>query len=103
MKKAISICASMFLGLIIWTSPVYAGGKILFVDSYHEGYPWSDGITNGIQSVLKGTNVEFKIFRMDTKRKTSKNFKRKAGMEAKMLIKSFDLSKIILTRKWRKR
>jgi hypothetical protein len=35
---------------------VLAKDRILYVDSYHEGYGWSDGITEGIQSVLQGKN-----------------------------------------------
>ncbi len=26
--------------------------KVLFIDSYHEGYEWSDGIVRGTKSVL---------------------------------------------------
>jgi len=67
----------------------YAGKKILFVDSYHEGYPWSDGITAGIQSVLEKTGVELKIFRMDSKRNRDETFKEKSVLEAKTLIETF--------------
>lgn len=45
----------------------YAGKKIAWLDSYHEGYAWSDGIQAGIESVLNGTGIELKIFRLDTK------------------------------------
>jgi ABC-type uncharacterized transport system substrate-binding protein len=59
------------------------------VDSYHEGYEWSDGITKGINSVLKNTDAELKIFRMDTKRNISTNFMRESAIKAKALIESF--------------
>jgi ABC-type uncharacterized transport system substrate-binding protein len=72
-----------------------AGGKILYIDSYHEGYEWSDGITRGVQSMLEGTDVELKIFRMDTKRNTSKNFIRKAAVDAKMLIEEYQPDVVI--------
>jgi ABC-type uncharacterized transport system substrate-binding protein len=65
------------------------GKKVLFIDSYHQGYAWSDGITNGVQSVLKGTGVTTKIVRMDTKRNTSEAFKKKAALDAKKEIERF--------------
>ncbi|MCP4702744.1 MAG: hypothetical protein GY862_38670 [Gammaproteobacteria bacterium] len=87
MKRAMSVI--VFLVMAICFSSAYAGGKILYIDSYHEGYPWSDDIAKGVKSVLDGKDVELKIFRMDTKRNTKKNFMRKAAMKAKMLIESF--------------
>ncbi len=64
--------------------------KILYIDSYHEEYIWSADITTGIQSVLGDRDdVELKIFRMDTKRNKSEEFKKKAALEAKKLIESW--------------
>ncbi len=67
----------------------YAGKKILYIDSYHEGYEWSDGITTGITGVLADTGVQLKIYRMDTKRNPSEDFKEQAALEAKVLIEEF--------------
>ena len=36
----------------------YTGKRVLCINSYHEGYEWSDGIERGIHSVLDGTGVE---------------------------------------------
>jgi len=47
----------------------FSGKRVLWVDSYHKGYEWSDGIENGIREVLFGKGVTLKILRMDTKRK----------------------------------
>ena len=55
----------------------YDGKKVLFIDSYHEGYGWSDGITKGIETTLDGSGVELNIVRMDTKRNTDDAFKKK--------------------------
>lgn len=77
--------------------------KILFVDSYHEGYAWSDGIVEGIKSVLlsrviahtpknpdkKTAGIDLKILRMDTKRNGAEEFKQLAGLRAKAEIESF--------------
>jgi ABC-type uncharacterized transport system substrate-binding protein len=66
-----------------------AGKKVLFVDSYHEGYAWSDGITAGIKTGLKDSGVELKVFRMDTKRNTDDAFKKEAALKAKAEIEAF--------------
>ncbi len=67
----------------------FPGKKVLYIDSYHEGYEWSDGISRGIEQGLKPSQVELKVFHMDTKRNGSEDFKRKAGAAAKALIESY--------------
>jgi signal transduction histidine kinase/ABC-type uncharacterized transport system substrate-binding protein/CheY-like chemotaxis protein len=44
--------------------------KVLIINSYHQGHPWTDGITKGILNVLKNEeiDVETHIQNMDTKR-----------------------------------
>jgi ABC-type uncharacterized transport system substrate-binding protein len=63
--------------------------KVLYVDSYHDGYEWSDGITSGIKTILDPSGVELKIVRMDTKRNTSEKFKKAAALKAKKIIDEF--------------
>ncbi|MCB1868395.1 MAG: hypothetical protein KDI43_07655 [Gammaproteobacteria bacterium] len=67
----------------------FDGKKILFIDSYHEGYPWSDGITTGVQQALNGSGTELKIIRMDTKRNKDEAFMVEAAAKAKSVIESF--------------
>ena len=67
----------------------YHDKKILFIDSYHEGYEWSDGIVSGMQSVLQGTGTELKIHRMDTKRNSGESYKLAAALRAKKVIEAF--------------
>lgn len=73
----------------------YEGKKILYIDSYHEGYDWSDGITEGVLGVLSETGVDLKIHRMDTKRNPSEDFKEQAALEAKALIEEFNPDVVI--------
>lgn len=67
----------------------FDGKKVLFIDSYHAGYPWSDGITDGVEQTLKGSGVELKVIRMDTKRNKDEAFKVEAAAKAKGVIESF--------------
>lgn len=73
----------------------YEGKKILYIDSYHEGYEWSDGVTRGIESVLNGTGVELKIHRMNTKRNDTAEFGKLAGLKAKSVIEEYDPDVVI--------
>lgn len=41
--------------------------KCLFVSSYHPGYEWSDGVEQGVRTVLEG-KCDLQQFDMDTKR-----------------------------------
>jgi ABC-type uncharacterized transport system substrate-binding protein len=66
-----------------------AGKKVLLIDSYHEGYEWSDGIVAGAKGVLASKGVELKIVRMDTKRNGSEEAKKAAAAKVKDAVDSF--------------
>lgn len=96
------ISAGFNVRMIIWLFPFVimcimflapygraAEKKILYIDSYNEGYAWSDGITDGINHVIKRTEIELRIHRMDTKRHRSESFKQQAALKAKRLIETF--------------
>ncbi|MHC1729091.1 MAG: ABC transporter substrate-binding protein [Syntrophobacteraceae bacterium] len=103
MIKRILICTMMTLAILpvirspSWAderpglqgSDRYKGKKILWVDSYHQGYKWSDGVENGIRDVLQKTGVDLRIFRMDTKRNDSEVFGKEAGLRAKAVLETF--------------
>jgi ABC-type uncharacterized transport system substrate-binding protein len=67
----------------------YAGKKIVWVDSYHQGYEWSDGLEDGLKEVLDKTGVELKVIRMDTQRNPDEAFGKEAGLKAKAEIEAF--------------
>ena len=77
------------------SGPDYTGKKILWVNSYHTGYAWSDGIEAGLHEVLDGTGVELKIVEMDTKRNSDEAFGQSAGMKAKAEIEAFQPDVVI--------
>lgn len=72
--------------------------KLLFVNSYHKGFKWSDDIEKGLLKALNikalpdGTfddllsKVNLRVFRMDTKLNASEAFKKKAALSAKAII-----------------
>jgi ABC-type uncharacterized transport system substrate-binding protein len=70
------------------TANAAGGKKVLLIDSYHEGYEWSDGIVQGAKTVL-GDKYELKVVRMDTKRNGSEDFKKQAGEKVKQEIESW--------------
>ena len=92
MKKVTIIIISLVLCLLFSDTSLarsYDGKKVLYIDSYHQGYAWSDGITKGVEMKMKGTGVNLKIIRMDTKRNSDDEFKRDAAKKAKAVIKDF--------------
>jgi ABC-type uncharacterized transport system substrate-binding protein len=83
------VLISVFVGMVFFPISAFSQNRIVYIDSYHTGYDWSDGILQGIQSVLQGNNVKLEIFHMDTKRNTNEGFMKKAGLNAKAIIESF--------------
>ena len=73
----------------------YAGKRIAIVDSYHEGYPWSDGIVAGVNSVLDETGAETLLIRLDTKNNTDDDFREDAARTAYEEITAFNPDVII--------
>ncbi|ABA89807.1 ABC transporter, periplasmic substrate-binding protein [Syntrophotalea carbinolica DSM 2380] len=98
-KKMRCVCAAM-VGLLVvllnagWLAAEepdkrqrFAGKKVLWVDSYHAGgYEWTAGIERGIRKALRGTGVQVRILRMNTKWDLSENSKQHAGLKAKQAI-----------------
>lgn len=60
--------------------------RVLHVTSYHVPWIWTDDQLDGFKEGLRGLDVEYKVFQMDTKRQSSEDWKRRAGAEARRLI-----------------
>lgn len=67
----------------------HAGQKVVFVNSYHEGYQWSDDIEQAVLDVFEPTGVETRFIRMDTKNNLDEAFRTRAGEEARDAILDF--------------
>lgn len=93
MKKHWMTCILVAVVLVSWAglcaAKSYDGKKVLYIDSYHEGYPWSDGIAAGVKAALDGKGVVLKMIYMDTKRNTDEAFKQQAGEKVKAAIEQF--------------
>ena len=89
------------------TLPQNVRPRVLFVDSFHDGYPWSDGVTQGVLKVLRvsrapdgalddrASGVQLRIVRMDTKRNPSEEFKVEAGRKVKEFVDSWKPAVVI--------
>lgn len=74
--KRISVLAGMcMLALLMTVTSLTLRAQetrkqVLYINSYHRGYKFSDDITRGIESVLKaeGVNVDLRVEYLDTKR-----------------------------------
>ena len=75
----------------------FAGKKVLYVDSYHEGYAWSDGVTKGVRSVIDPSGAQLKIMRMDAKQNPEENFKKEAALKVKAEIESLQPDVLIVS------
>ncbi|MDD5724271.1 MAG: ABC transporter substrate binding protein [Syntrophales bacterium] len=62
------------------------GWKILHIMSYHSPWKWTDDQFNGFKDALRGLSIEYRIFQMDTKQKSTEEWKQKVGKEARDLI-----------------
>ena len=60
--------------------------KILHIMSYHAPWMWTDDQFNGFKDALKGVNIQYKVFQMDSKRQTSEKAIETASREAREII-----------------
>jgi hypothetical protein len=73
-----------------------AGKKVLFVNSYHQGYPWSDGEEKGTATALAGSGVELRFARMDAKRNPEDAFRKDAAAKVKAGIEAWKPDVVIV-------
>lgn len=71
--------------------------KILLVHSYHPEYPWVAAISEGVKRAIEEEKdkVGLEIFYMDTKRKTSQEWKVEAGKLAQEKIEQWQPDAVI--------
>lgn len=65
-----------------FTPDKYKGRKVVWVDSYHRGYKWSDAIERGIRNTFYDTGVELEVVRMNTLKNKNRQYMQQAGHNA---------------------
>lgn len=83
MNRIITLAAAL---AALLPGMAHGAGKVLFVNSYHQGYAWSDGEETGARQALAGSGVTLDFFRMDTKRNPDPKFLEEQGRKVKALI-----------------
>ena len=87
---------SIILTLLILSScKIQPERKVLYINSYHQGYGSSDDITQGIREVFNDQDIKLKIFYMDSKRNNSQQYLENVVREALELIQSYNPDLII--------
>ena len=85
--------------LVVTASPILAtdlnGKKVLFINSYHQGYAWSDGIWDGVQASLRGSGASLKAVYLDAKRQPSARALQKAADSVRAEISAFNPDVVI--------
>lgn len=72
------------------------GKKVLFIDSYHEGYEWADGLRTGALQKLEPAGIEMKTFTMDTIRNKGNEYIENKAIEAKEFIEQYNPDVVII-------
>lgn len=93
------IIALLVIGVLMgfpWETALVEGAegpaktfKVLHIMSYHSPWKWTDDQFKGFKDALEGLDIEYKVFQMDTKRKSTEEWKEKVGKEARELIESW--------------
>jgi ABC-type uncharacterized transport system substrate-binding protein len=73
-----------------------AGEKVLLIFSYHSDYSWVTEETRGVEEIFEGKGITVEKFYMDTKRKTSQDWKEKAAGDAMKKIDEFKPDLVIV-------
>ncbi|MCK4475213.1 MAG: hypothetical protein KAU16_00615, partial [Methanophagales archaeon] len=102
--KIVSVLIALLLAAIISGCIVHeevspdekTGKKVLLIFSYHPEYPWVIEETRGVEDILKDKGVETEIFYLDTKRKTSAEWKKKVSEDAVKKIDELEPDLVIV-------
>ncbi len=89
--KLLFIITVVFSPFIMQENAVKAAskGKVYVLHSYHKEYAWTKGINEAITRRLSEVGIEHTFYYMDTKRKSSLAWKKKAGELARKQIEEY--------------
>ena len=86
----------LLVSILGCAGPGTARQKVLLIFSYHPEYPWVIEETRGIEDILEDKGVETGRFYLDTKRKTSAEWKEKVSEDAVNKISDFKPDLVIV-------
>ena len=86
--KRLCFTAGVLLLVSIWGC-VKTSKKVLLIFSYHPEFPWVAEETRGVEDVFKDKGFVLEKFYMDTKRRTSTEWKKKVAEDAVKNIEEF--------------
>jgi len=97
MKKLFIFFFSLFTLTSYLDAKSISPKKVFYINSYHSGLYWSDGIENNIKKVLFKSKIpiEFKRVEMDSKRNNNEPYKIKIALKIKNQIENFKPDVII--------
>ena len=75
----------------------YAGKRVIYVNSYHTGFPASDKTYTAIKRTIDGKGIVFRKIEMDSKRNSDVAFIKKAAVKAKKAIEEFMPDVVIIS------
>ena len=86
MKQKILHFVTLFLLVLIAPLSAQEQHKVVFLDSYHEGYEWSDRILHAVRMVLQTEDIEVVEYHMNTKLNPDESYVQSAGEKAEQFI-----------------
>lgn len=95
MKILLTCLIILFLTGCTNNNTPYKNKKIMYINSYHKGYSWSDGIEEGIQDTIQNTGIKLSTFKLDSKRNPDIFSIKKKAKEAHLLISKLQPDVII--------
>ncbi|MCK4256966.1 hypothetical protein KAX35_08760, partial [candidate division WOR-3 bacterium] len=93
--KRLCFMAGVLLLVSIWGC-VKTSKKVLLIFSYHPEFPWVAEETRGVEDVFKDKGFVLEKFYMDTKRRTSTEWKKKVAEDAVKNIEEFKPDIVII-------
>ncbi len=93
----IFFCCQIFPAIAQSTASELKSKRILFIDSYHQGYSWVAGIVAGARSVLEAEGIEMEVYSMDTKRNPDIGYIKQSALKAKAKIEAWKPDLIIVS------
>ncbi len=97
MTRSLAVAFALALAAAAPPASAQSGKKVLFIDSYHQGYEWSDGVEDGAAKVLRPSGVTLEFVRMDTKRHGDEKWKKQAALDAKAAIERMKPDVVIVS------